>query len=221
MQYSKNWKAAIWVAALVVAGVLGAALPGSAQKKDKSKVDSVVGFVDLAVVTEQVKATPEWQQMVKQFEGEKTKYRGELEDLNKVRYLSAPEREELRTLRAKQKSTPGEAARIGELEKRSDMMEAEFRTLAGVEKPTPEQTRRIQELQKMREEGVTSLQSETERRAGLLQKMEADLLEKMQGKILEIVRKVAEAKGLTMVVDRQAILFGGQDITEDVVKRLK
>lgn len=215
-----GWKLAGWAAALVTAGVLGAALPGSAQR-NKQKVESVVGFVDLAQITEHIKQTPEWKQMVRQFEDEKTKYRSELEDLNKLRYLTATEREELKALRAKPRTSDAEKSRIAELERKSDHYEAEFRTLSGVEKPTDAQKNRIQELAKMREDGVNSLQGETEKRAGALQKMEGELLEKMQARILKAVQTVAENKGLAMVVDRQAILYGGQDLTEDVIKRLK
>jgi Skp family chaperone for outer membrane proteins len=216
----KNWMTAVPLTVLVAAGLLGSALPGLAQKNAKTP-DAVVGFVDLGQVTEQVKQTPDWKQMVKEFEDEKTRYRTELEDMQRLRYLSKAEREELTSLRTKQKPTDAEKARVDALLKRSDELEGEFRTLAGVEKPSDEQRKRITDITKLRDEGIQVLQEEGEKRAGMLQKKEGDLLEKMQTRILKIVSEVAQSKGLVMVVDRQAILYGGQDLTEDVVKKLK
>ena len=39
-------------------------------------------------------------------------------------------------------------------------------------------------------------------------------------KINAAIKKVADSKGLTIVVDKQAVLYGGVDITDDVVKSL-
>src|SRR5687767_5760376 len=95
----KQWMVSAPLAVVVAAGLLGQALPSAAQKNAKAKPDAVVGFVDLSLVTEQVKQTPEWKQSVKEFEDEKTRYRTELEDMQRLRYLSKAEREELTTLR--------------------------------------------------------------------------------------------------------------------------
>ena len=37
-------------------------------------------------------------------------------------------------------------------------------------------------------------------------------------KINAAIKKVADSKGLTIVVDKQAVLYGGVDITDDVIK---
>jgi len=216
----KQWMFGAPLTVLVAAGLLGLALPSAAQKGAK-KPDAVVGFVDLGLVTEQVKQTPEWKQAVSEFEAEKTRHRTELEDMQRLRYLSKAEHEELASLRAKTKSSDAEKARVAALLARSDELEAEFRTLAGVEKPSDDQNKRIGDIQKLRDQGIQALQAEGEKRAGLLQKKEGDLLTKMQERILKIVTQVAENKGMVMVVDRQAILYGGQDLTDDVVKKLK
>jgi outer membrane protein len=53
-----------------------------------------------------------------------------------------------------------------------------------------------------------------------LQQMQAEVLEGMQEKILKIVSEVADKKNLAMVVDRQAVLYGGENLTSEVVKKL-
>lgn len=37
-------------------------------------------------------------------------------------------------------------------------------------------------------------------------------------KVMAAVKSVAEAKGLTIIVDKGSVVYGGQDITDDVMK---
>ena len=54
-----------------------------------------------------------------------------------------------------------------------------------------------------------------------LQKKEQTLLTGIQGKVDEAVKQTAEAKGLSVVLAKEAVVYGGQDITDDVIKKLK
>ena len=47
-----------------------------------------------------------------------------------------------------------------------------------------------------------------------------DLLDPVQKKIEAAVKSVAEAKGLSVVLVKDSVVYGGQDITQDVVKKL-
>ena len=214
-----GWKLAGGLAAVVAAGVLTTALPGSAQK-DKKQAASTIGYVDLGQVTEQIKKTSTWQVNTKKFDDQRSKFSEEIQGLTKTRYLTAQERKQLEDLRAKPKPTDDEKNRIRELEARSEAVDKEFQTLAGVEKPTPEQDKRIKELADMRKAALALLQDETDQRTEQLRKLEAEVLEDMQGQVLKRVQEVAESKNLTLVIDRQAILYGGQDLTPDVLKKL-
>ena len=53
-----------------------------------------------------------------------------------------------------------------------------------------------------------------------LQQKQQELIEPIQKKIEEAVKSVAEAKGLTVVVDKSSVVYGGQDITQDVLKKV-
>jgi Skp family chaperone for outer membrane proteins len=214
------WKSAGLVAALVAVGLTGAATQGHAQKKDKEKADSTVGFVDLARVMDQIKKTTTWTRETKRFDDERVKFQGEIAALTKVRYLTVPERETLTQLRAKPTATASEKARIAELEAKSDALDKEAQTLAAVEKPTEEQGKRIEELAKLRQAAIANLQDETEQRSQALQALEGKVLDEMQDKILEHVQGVAKNKGLTFVLDQRAVLYGGQDLTDDVLLKL-
>jgi len=209
------------VAALVAAGFLGTAIPGSAQKNGKgAKTDASVGYVDLAQVTEKIKDTDEWKVNIQKFEAERGKKRNEIENLAKIRFLSKAERDELSNLQAKNKPTDGEKNRIKDLEEKSTKLDQEYQKLAMTEKPNETESKRLQELTTLREKASGDLQEEYDRRAADLQKMEAQMLDDMQQKILKIVGQVSEKQNLALVVDRQAILFGGQDITKDVLEKL-
>lgn len=50
---------------------------------------------------------------------------------------------------------------------------------------------------------------------------ERELMVPMMNKINDSIKKVADAKGLTVVVDKQGVIYGGTDITDEVVKSYK
>lgn len=72
------------------------------------------------------------------------------------------------------------------------------------------------------EQAKTMSQQEQERFAvqlqQRLQQKEADLMKPIIDKIEAEIKKVAEAKGLTIVVDANIVVYGGTDITSDVIK---
>lgn len=54
-----------------------------------------------------------------------------------------------------------------------------------------------------------------------LAQKQADLVEPLTKQIEETVKQVAEQKGLSVVIDKGAVIYGGADITQDVIKKLK
>ncbi len=49
---------------------------------------------------------------------------------------------------------------------------------------------------------------------------ERELMTPVLDKVTAAIKKVADAKGLTIVVDKQTVIYGGVDITDEVVKSL-
>ncbi|MFN3652424.1 MAG: OmpH family outer membrane protein [Armatimonadota bacterium] len=217
----RDWAGGV-VAGLLAVGIAGAVVaPGMAVAQGKGqKGATAVGFVDLNQITDQIKTTAEWQVSVKKFEDTKAKLRSEIEGLTKLRYLTKAEREELDTLRAKPKPTEQEKSRIGALETKSNTLDQEYNGLVQTEKHTAEQKSRFDELHKLREDSLASLQVETEKRATVLQQMEVEVLDGMQKKVLDYVKDVAEKKDIEVVMDRQAVLHGGADLTNEVLKKM-
>jgi len=48
---------------------------------------------------------------------------------------------------------------------------------------------------------------------------EQELLSAIQAKVQEAIKATAEARGLSVVLDKSAVVYGGQDITDDVIKK--
>jgi outer membrane protein len=53
-----------------------------------------------------------------------------------------------------------------------------------------------------------------------LQVKQQELLGAIRSKVNAAVKEVADSKGLTTVVDKSVIVYGGQDITDDVMKKI-
>ncbi len=54
-----------------------------------------------------------------------------------------------------------------------------------------------------------------------LANLESEEMEKLMKKVEDVVKQVADAKGLSIVVAKAAVVYGGTDITQDVISRLK
>lgn len=54
-----------------------------------------------------------------------------------------------------------------------------------------------------------------------LQVKQQELLDPITKSVDDAVKKVADTKGLSVVLDKNTVVYGGQDITNDVISRLK
>lgn len=53
-----------------------------------------------------------------------------------------------------------------------------------------------------------------------LQQKQAELLDPILKSVDDAIKQVADAKGLSVVIEKAAVVYGGQDITQDVIKKL-
>ena len=74
-----------------------------------------------------------------------------------------------------------------------------------------------------RESGMSDAEKESYSRQlqERLANKESELMEQLLKKVEEVVKQVADAKGLSIVVSKAAVVYGGTDITQDVISRLK
>ena len=69
----------------------------------------------------------------------------------------------------------------------------------------------------MSEEEKANLYQQTQEK--LAQKQQS-LIEPIQKKVEAEVKAVAESKGLSVVIDKSAVVYGGTDITQDVIRKM-
>ena len=53
-----------------------------------------------------------------------------------------------------------------------------------------------------------------------LQQKQQELVNPIEQSIEAAIKKVAETKGLSVVIEKSTVIYGGQDITQDVINRL-
>jgi Skp family chaperone for outer membrane proteins len=177
-----------------------------------------LGYVDIKLVFQQAPAA---QAAVKQAEQLKAQLQSELALKQDTVILTDAERAEMNSLLAKPTPSDKEKARIGELRGKTAKLGEELRNLQ--QKPTPTDTEkaRLQELTQLFSTAENKLHSDMDTLQGQLDQKGDELMSGLQDKILKAVEEVAKDQGLAMVVDKQARLFGGDDITSQVVGKLK
>ena len=80
------------------------------------------------------------------------------------------------------------------------------------------------ELKKMQDKFQKELEDLRRKAQEASEKKQKDLEEmstKLKTQVEDAIKDVAKDKKLEVVVDKQAVLFGGMDITEDVIKKIK
>jgi Skp family chaperone for outer membrane proteins len=177
-----------------------------------------VGYVDVQKVLQDSPAAIDARARA---ESLKTRLQDRLAQFSSLLFLTEADQTELKALQAKEQTTDKEKARIAELQKTSERTEAEYRTLQQKTSPTDAEKTRLQELVSMRTKNMSRLQAEQQKAQEELDQRAGELMDGLQARILKVVEEVATDEKLSMVVDKQARLYGGRDITETVVAKLK
>jgi Skp family chaperone for outer membrane proteins len=196
---------------LVVLAALGAAaaVPAAAQMTS--------GVVDLTRVGAEYKGMQELQSQLELFQTGREK---ELEIRRKARLLLDEERQEFLDLNQVAAPTEERARRLKELESLSDQRELRRFELRKKDERTEAEESELKELDDLYDKRMAELQA-----------LQADVQESIVAKYRELnaivtesvneaIKTVAEAKELTIVMRKDTVLFGGVDITDDVLTKL-
>jgi len=177
-----------------------------------------LGYVDIQLVFQQ---SPVAQEVKKQGEQLKAQLDNQLAIEKDTLGLTEAERTELNTLLAKASPSDQEKARLAELRGKTAKLDEELRNLRQKPIPTDTEKARLQELTQLFSTAETKLGTDRETLQGQLDQKVDELMSGLRDKILKAVEEVGKDQGLAMVVDKQARLFGGDDITSQVVNKLK
>lgn len=94
-----------------------------------------------------------------------------------------------------------------------------------VQSASSEMQQAIQDAQKDFEEKSANMSDQEKRdyytqTQQRLQQKQQELMEPITQSVQDSVKKVAEQRGLSVVLDKNAVIYGGTDITQDVVKQV-
>ncbi len=200
---------------------LAAALAVPAAAAPKPTLDpSQPSYIDLNKVVAAYRRTAAFQKYGVRIRDKGRSFAQEMELIAQMRYATPEERQEAMALKAKPKLAPAEQARFDELMKTADKVENELTALSQNPEPTDAERKRITELSNKRTEAVKALSKEDADRREQMRKFEAALLEEVENEMLTLVGKVAKDQKLGVIYERRAVLLGGNDLTEEVIKRL-
>ena len=177
------------------------------------------GIVDLARV---YKDAPRIKQYKEELDALTETLKRQLDIRSQNLMLDEAQVKELIELKMKpaDKLTDKEKARIDELAKIERDLDATFKQLQSTAQPDEAQKAKLKELQEIERKSKTTGEALENDYNSRLQTKAIELEEKARTDILDAVKKVAEAKGLAMVIAKDAVLFGGADVTDEVINKL-
>ncbi|MHB9035294.1 MAG: OmpH/Skp family outer membrane protein [Armatimonadota bacterium] len=161
---------------------------------------------------------------VKQYTEELNAFKQSLAEKLDVRsqnmMLNEAEIQELITLKTKKQRTPDEDAKIKAIEDVERGRDADYKTLQGTKEPTADQKAKLKELQDMQQKSKDTGNALAKDYDGQLQSKMQELNGKAEVEVREAIAKVAAEKSIQVVLAKEAVLFGGTDISDEVIKNL-
>jgi Skp family chaperone for outer membrane proteins len=197
-----------------------ALLPSPVRAANDPPPAGTPAFVDLGRLLGAYRKTAAFTKFQSQLRDQAKKFDDEMQTLAQLRYCTTEERAEGLVLKAKPTPTAKEKSRLEELLKKADALDNEIASLSQKPKPTEAESNRILELSKIRSEAARSLAKEQADRRDQLRKMESGLMADVETELIKLIEKVAKDQKLPAIYERRSVLFGGTDLTEQVVKKL-
>lgn len=200
---------------------LAVALPSAAFAAPKLKVDPAIpAYVSIQDLLAAYRKTPAYAKYQLKLREQAKAYGEELQTLAQVRFATEAERKEALTIKTMAKPGDSETKRFDALKKKTEDVDNERAALSKKENPSDADTKRLAELATMNTEAVKMLAKEDADRREQLRKMESSLMVDVENELLKMVEKMAKEYKLTQIYERRALLFGGQDLTEEAISRL-
>jgi len=202
-------------AAILIACALVATLAApSALAQERSPR---LGVVDMSKVLDQYKEFQASDQQYKAFLRERQM---QLAERASVRLLNPEEIKEYQNL--KQVTAPSEEQkrRMDELKAVAESREKEFSALQAVTGPSEEQQQRLAELNELQEKSSPELAKMEESAREEINQRNKELSDKLNKSIEAALAAVAKDKRLDSVFTKDAVLYGGLDITDAVLAKL-
>jgi Skp family chaperone for outer membrane proteins len=177
-----------------------------------------IGVIDIQKV---LRDAPRMKQYMEEYENLRQQLGRILDIRSQNLMLDEDQVKELIELKTKPSPTEKDKARIAELEKIERERDAEFKQLQSATNLTDAQKARLKELQELQDKSKATGKALEDDYNSRLQTKLQELDQQADADIQDAVKKVAEAKGLSLVLVKDAVRFGGVDITDDVIGKLE
>lgn len=209
------------LAGLAAGLLLSVALVQPALAAPKAKpTGAEVPYVDFPDVQRAYQKTGAFAKYQQQIRDRIKQYGDEMKVLAQLRYSTEAERAEALELQAKTNPSNKEKARLEELMGKADKIDNEIASLSQKMMPTDADTKRLKELSQLRTDAARDLAKAEADRRDQIRKLDLEIATKIENEILALVAKYAKDEKLPLIYERRAVLFGGQDLTPEVIKKL-
>ena len=179
--------------------------------------DTSWGVVDMGRVEEEYRGMQDLNQQFQEFQREQER---EFETRRITRALYEEERQEFLDLLQMGAPTDEREARLAELEALSDQRERRLVELDQMPARSPEQEQDYQAIKELYDKRVAELAAlQASIREARVAKYE-ELSKVIADSITGAVKAVAEEKKLPLVLRKDVVLYGGSDITDEVLAKL-
>lgn len=202
--------ACMLVSVIAVVGLIGS---GSWAAANEPKI----GVVDVQKV---YKDAPRVKQYQEQLDAFKQTLAGKLDIRAQNMMLNEDEIKELVDLKTKEKQTDADKTRITQLSEAERAKDEELKKLQETKDLNDQQKARLKELQNLQQKSKDTVNALIKDYDGQYQTKMGELQGKIDAEIQAAVVKMAEAKQLTLVLDKGGVMLGGIDVTDDVISRL-
>ena len=200
----------LWIGAALLAAVLLA--PGLAQAQQPA-----VGTVDTGRIATEYKGMQALNQQYNDFQRER-----EQKLMDRQRVMMLVDADYTKYLDLKQAAAPTESTQkqLTDLETSAKQREDRYRALADKRDRTAEEQKEYDELNKVYNQRKGEMRVLQDSLAKEVQAKREELTKTITTSLDTAIKTVAEAKKLSLVIAKEAVLYGGTDITNEVLEKL-
>jgi len=200
----------LWIGAALLVAVLLA--PGLAQAQQPA-----VGTVDTGRIATEYKGMQALNLQYNDFQRER-----EQKLMDRQRVMMLVDADYTKYLDLKQAAAPTESTQkqLTDLETSAKQREDRYRALADKRDRTAEEQKEYDELNKVYNQRMGEMRVLQDSLAKEVQAKREELTKTITTSLDTAIKTVAEAKKLSLVIAKEAVLYGGTDITNEVLEKL-
>lgn len=143
---------------------------------------------------------------------------------NSMPFLSEDEHKQIDAIEAKEAAqrTPADTAKLKELNDKGARLSSEIDALRGKadDKLTPEEKERLKQAEADFQKAKGQFQALQDECRQTMQKKVDENSDMLMGRFREAVKKIGEAKGVSIVFSSQVAIYAGTDLTQTVIAEL-